>query len=516
MTTEKDYKKEAEELSQKIMRDGKKVKKKDPKISEATKELSKEAGIIFTKKGQAEKFTEIQPLFYDRNQLWWLWNNNRYCWEIVDDVDILNMIEESTKEDIITPKNRTLILNSLKQEGRKKIPEEAKKSWVQFGNEIYDVNSEEVFEATPKYFITNPIPYSLGKIEDTPEIDRLFVSWVGEENKEELYEILAFCLVPEYFIHRIICLIGSGANGKGTYLRILKKFIGECNITSSTLESLIKVRFEGAKLYKKLVCLMGETNFITINRTEFLKSATGEDTIRGEYKGVKGFDFVNVAKLIMATNTLPMTQDKTIGYYRRWKILDFNNVFKKEQDVLSRIPEQEYNNLSLKCLNIVKKLYQKRLFINDGTYEERKKKYEEKSNPIMLFIKENYEKDINGKVVLSEFYEELGDFLLDNEYRELTARAVSDQLKTEGFEIKKTTTGNITTTRILGLRRKIPVIPKIPDIIHTHTHEARNTLKGIKGISGILEQQNLDVNDTYDTSKEKEQEEKLRIEVKKI
>ncbi|KKK82765.1 hypothetical protein LCGC14_2800130, partial [marine sediment metagenome] len=50
-----------------------------------------------------------------------------------------------------------------------------------------------------------------------------------------------------------------------------------------------------------------------------------------EFKGKDIFDFRNYAKLIMATNSLPPTGDKTEGFYRRWKIIDFPKQFDVEK-----------------------------------------------------------------------------------------------------------------------------------------------------------------------------------------
>ena len=90
----------------------------------------KEASKIFTLEDQAERFNEIQPLFYDKSNLWWLWNKKEFRWEVVDEVDILNMIHESTGKDVISSKNRTEILNALKQKGRLNLPKEIKKTWI--------------------------------------------------------------------------------------------------------------------------------------------------------------------------------------------------------------------------------------------------------------------------------------------------------------------------------------------------------------------------------------------------
>lgn len=411
------------------------------------------AASIFERLRQAESFCKIQPLFYDESKNWWIWDFSMPGWKPTDETNILNSVSKSIGLDTTNSKTKTEILNGLQQIGRQNRPKKIKSTWIQFKDKIKDLETDDEFEVTPEYFVTNPINWKLGDSEEIPEIDKLFVSWVGEEHKQELYEVIAFCMIPEYFIHRIIVLIGSGANGKGTFLRIILKLIGRSNIISTTLERIMKGRFETAKLYKKSVCIMGETNFSTIQKTESIKGLTGQDLTPAEHKGKSPFDFENYAKIIIATNSLPMTTDKTMGFYRRWKIIDFKKQFTKEKEVLSNISESEYENLALKCFDVAKKLWKNRLFTNDGTFDDRKKKYEEKSNPVMLFIEKNFIKDINGHVVFGEFYDELLIFLTDGGYRLLGSNIVSSQLKDNGFEVKKTTKNKITTTRIYGISR---------------------------------------------------------------
>lgn len=415
------------------------------------------------KRKLARDFLIEQPLYYDKNKIWTLWDWNKYCWIKTDDIEILNLVADMVDYDTIDATEKNEIIEALKQESRKLKPLTPESSWVQFKKKLKNIETCEEMMASPKYFIFNPIPYDLGTSEETPEIDKLFVSWVGEEHRQELYEVLAFLLITSYFIHRIIILLGSGANGKGTFQKIVRKFLGSSNITSSSLSLLLQSRFEGSKLYKKLVCQIGETNFTTISKTEYLKNLTGEDLVRIEFKGKDGFDEENYAKIIINTNSLPPTLDKTDGFYRRQKIIDFPNQFPQEKDVLVNIPEQEYNNLALKCFNIASRLWKERIFTNDGNFEERKKRYEEKSNPLMLYLKKSFEKDINKQVLFQDFYESLGEFLEENGYRSLTAMAVSKQLKAEGYEVKQLTRNGNTGKYIIG-------ITEITEITHLSTH----------------------------------------------
>jgi len=398
--------------------------------------IKSEAAELFTPKGQAKEFNKIQPLFYDKNGLWWLWCSKEYRWNIVDEVDILNMIADTTGEDVISPKNRTLILNSLKQEGRKQTPEPIKETWIQFKDTIFDILTGERFIATSKYFSTNPLPFELNKdnIEDTPNMDRIFEEWVGKDYVQTLHEILAYCMLPDYPINRLFCFIGSGMNGKSKFLELLRKFIGASNCSTTELDTLLASRFEVTRLHKKLVCMMGETNFNEISKTSIIKKLTGKDTIGFEYKNKNPFDEVNYAKILIATNNLPTTTDKTVGFYRRWMIIDFPNEFSEAKDILSEIPEEEYNCLSLKCCSILKDLLDKRSFHKEGSIEQRKERYEAKSNFLDKFLEESTESDMNGQITSADFFKKFQSWCKENRHREMSETSVGIGMKKVGVE----------------------------------------------------------------------------------
>jgi len=417
------------------------IKKESGKIikSQGTEGLYytfKKASNIFTKEGQAEQFNKIQPLFFDRTGCFWLWNDELSFWEIVDETDILNMIKERTGEDTISSKNRTEILNALKQEGRKNIPIEIKPTWIQFKDIIVDIMTGEQFKATSKYFVTNPIPYKMhnGNFEETPILDKIFEEWVGKDYVKTLYEILAYCLLPDYPIHRLFCFVGSGMNGKSKFLELLRKFVGKTNCCSTELDTLIASRFEITRLHKKLVCQMGETNFNEMNKTSIIKKLTGGDLIGFEYKNKTPFEENNYAKIIIATNNLPTTTDKTIGFYRRWLIIDFPNQFSEKKDILEDIPEEEFESLALKCSVILHDLLKNRCFHNEGSIEERMERYENRSDFLQKFLDEFTMESIDNYISKADFRKKFASWCKENRHREMAENTLSKNMKKKGIE----------------------------------------------------------------------------------
>lgn len=414
---------------------------KEEKIKTQTikKTTSKEIIPFFANKIQlAENYHEIQPYFYDKNKLWWFWNKEKSKYELTDETDLLIQINKSSPYNTVKSTEKVEIIEALKQVGRTKIPAEPKKEWLQFGDIIYDINTDHEFEATPEYLFTNPIPWTPGTKEDTPTIDKLFREWVGESNEEQLYELIAYCCYRAYPIQLLFCLWGNGRNGKTQYMKILNKFIGQTNITSSELDTLTENRFESFKLYKKLVCTIGETNFGVLSKSSLIKKLVGGDMIGFEKKNKDPFDDYNYAKIIISSNSLPSTQDTSDGFYRRWLIIDFPNEFAETgKEVWEQVPDEEYYALSAKVKGILKDLLVKGVFSNQGSINDRKAKFISVSNPLSLFIKEFCVADEEEMILYNQLYTEYLKYLAFHKRRRVKMKEFKAALEDEGFYVEK-------------------------------------------------------------------------------
>ncbi len=190
---------------------------------------SKEGYEVMSRRGQIERFWKTNPFYYDKSRIFWLWDTENYKWEISDEVDFCNKIFEVLRIDTLDNKARSEIIAGFKQVGRMHKPKPKEKSWVQYKDKIYDIKTGEIFSASPKYFVLNPIPWSIGDSEDTPTIDKYFDDWIegqDESWKKTLYEIIAYNTSTDKFMQRLIALVGGGSNGKVTYIKLIYKFLG--------------------------------------------------------------------------------------------------------------------------------------------------------------------------------------------------------------------------------------------------------------------------------------------------
>lgn len=419
------------------------IKKFDVVVTLKNEELKDEDAIektineFYDKEDLATKIWEIKPYFYDDTKRWWVWSNREYKWKEVDKTDILNIVSQSSHQaNTIKSTEKQEILEAMRQYGRKKKPEDPKDTWVQFKDQIYDIETGESFKATPKYFICNPVPWEVSDKKETPEIDKLFKEWVGEDHVKTLKQICAYCMLPSYPIHRLFCLIGEGSNGKSKFLEFVSNLVSKENITATELENLIGTRFEKAKLHKKSVCMMGETNFSNIKRTNLIKKLTGEEPVSAEKKRKDGFEFLNYAKILIATNGLPYSEDQTDGWFRRWCIIDFPNQFKEKANLLGRIPKQEYKNFCAQAIDLLKELLKDMKFHKEGGIRDRRERYNEYSNPVGKFIEMECKKAKECSIPFFKFYDEMKIWIKSRSYRPLTKVETSKILNREGYSIK--------------------------------------------------------------------------------
>jgi hypothetical protein len=197
---------------------------------------------------------------------------------------------------------------------------------------------------------------------------------------------------------------------------------------------------------------MGEASQEDIKNSNMLKKLAGEDLISFQFKGKTPFTEENTALCTVLTNSLPITNDKSMGFYRRWILLDFPNQFDGIKfDLISGIPEIEFNNLALKCLNTLKRLYGTKKFTNEGSFEERMTKYEERSNPVMKFIDEYCIEEAGVNITLREFANICNIYLKSKHLKMQTAIQIGRLLRNEGFIVGNRNIGEMAAVVILNL-----------------------------------------------------------------
>lgn len=382
------------------------------------------------------------PYMYDEHEQWYVWNKSRSIYEkIPHETKIINLVRRfyELKGDAII-KGKANMIEAMREVGDEHKPLKLNSKFIQFKHTLYNIHSKEIIPAAPDKYCTNAIPWNIGTTTETPTIDDLFNQWVGEEYTPTLYEIIAFCTLREYSIHRIIALIGGGRNGKSTFIRLLDQFIGKENVVSTSFEELSgNNRFETYFMYEKLVATIDETNYGVVKNTRLLKQLTGGDKVRYEIKGKQAFSDYSYAKLVMSSNGYPDTEDVTDAYFSRWLFVEFSNQFPEGKDPLEDIPLVEFDNLARKCIEILPGLLRKKCFTNEGNIQKRKERYMLVANPFPQFVREKLVRDPDGLIRFGELYKAYDDWIRANNRRVISGKEFGQLLQKHDMDYTRTT-----------------------------------------------------------------------------
>lgn len=315
---------------------------------------------------------------------------------------------------------------------------------VPFLNGIYDLSTDTFRQYKAEDFFTWQLPHNYNPDARTVFLKQVIDTTLPRDRVITLYEIMAYCLYRVYLRHLFFLCYGAGANGKGTFFTILKNALGMENVSGVSLNDIQQNSFSAANLFRKLANLSGEMNYVDIKDTRLLKELTGSDMIEANRKYLKFIKFVNHAKLIFSTNSLPKTSDTTDAFYRRAFIVRFNFRFQpnpgidlKVRDTESAEMRHEYEGLLVILLDHLKRLKKNNFrFTREPTIEETRKLYEYLSNPLMVFIEENCERTRKHEdfVYKYEFRERLNSWLEDRRMNSYTAEKIGREMKEHSYE----------------------------------------------------------------------------------
>lgn len=397
----------------------------------------------------SESITEKYPLRSDTKKRFWIYHKKRGIW--IDKAEpILNGM---LRKRILGKKDHKIycvreILEELRGQSLKiDDPVEPDLSLIPFNNKIYDIKNEKDIEFSPEYFFINKLAVNYNpEAGDFPTIRKVFSEIVKEEDTITLLEIVAYCMWRKYPYPKNFFLYGSGANGKTAFIKILRKILGNNNISSETSDALQYNPFSIGRLYGKLANVTSEMQYNILKNTVRIKQASGEDLLNCEKKFKEPFLFENYAKLIFLTNQIPLTTDKTFAFYRRIFLLEFPNKFvlgeNADPEVIDKIDQKEFEGLGLSALAKLGELKQKYfVFTRHEKTEKITEEYENLSNPLYKFIKEFTHREPNSDIPKSEFQGTFNAYQKDKGFRIWDDREINREMRAMGFTAKALTRG---------------------------------------------------------------------------
>ena len=180
--------------------------------------------------------------------------------------------------------------------------------------------------------ITNIIPHDYDPNAYHEAADR-FLNRISNGDavvRSNLEEVIGLCMYRSNEIGQCPVLLGSGSNGKSTFIAALRNVLGKDNVSSLDL-NVIGKPFQTGRLLGKLANLGDDIS------NEFLKGdliATFKKIVTGEWvytdvKNAEGFEFKPYCTLVFSANEMPSLGDSSEGMMRRLFPIPFDATFKR-------------------------------------------------------------------------------------------------------------------------------------------------------------------------------------------
>lgn len=319
---------------------------------------------------------------------------------------------------------------------------------IAFRNGLLNLQDDSFVSFTPDHIITNIIPWDYNPNSYFELTDKVMnnISCQDKEIRSLLEEMVGYCLFRRNELGKAFILTGEGANGKSTFLNMLKHLLGKKNLSVLDLKKLDD-RFSTVMLFGKLANIGDDISdeFVT-DAASFKKIVTGE-TIDAEQKGQPKFDFEPYVKLIFSANNIPrIGKGRDSGaILRRLVIVPFNARFEEGQpgfmpfigDDLKSQESMEY--LIQIGLTGLKRVLSKRQFTKSEAMQRELDEFEETNNPVLGFFREadgDEEIRIENEPT-NEVYKHYQEYCIATNLTPMSAGEFSKQVKKHyGFVIK--------------------------------------------------------------------------------
>jgi len=192
-----------------------------------------------------------------------------------------------------------------------------------------DAGADALRDLEPGDYALTRLPVEYDPAASYDEWEAYVEEWAEDGKADALQEYVGYCLhVGAMPIHRALLLVGSGANGKGTFLHVVRQLLGEGNTSSIGLQTLANEKDAVADFHGSLANFDDDLSSRSLGAGlgMFKKLVAGEQ-VRARRLYENGFEFEASGKHLYAANEVPQVNvpDDDEAFWRRWMLVEFPN-----------------------------------------------------------------------------------------------------------------------------------------------------------------------------------------------
>ncbi|MDF2951745.1 MAG: phage/plasmid primase, family, C-terminal domain protein [Anaerocolumna sp.] len=306
--------------------------------------------------------------------------------------------------------------------------------WINFKNGMLDTLEMVLHKHNPKYLSINQIPFDYNQVSEKESVVVEFLNGImpDEDDRKMFLEFIGYCMTTDTGLQKFLVINGVGGTGKSTIVRLVNNVIGKENISNLSLQDLNQ-RFDATNLFGKILNSCADIPSKAMEQVDIIKKITGEDRIKGEYKGGAVFFFNNYAKLLFSANEIPISlDDKTNAYYRRFLIININKRCHEIKNLEQRLNEEIHIFISI-VVNAVHEMYKRGSITESQGSKDAILELYKASDGVQAFIIDELEISATGKTDRTKLYKWYEDYCLENGRSPITSNGFYKNLRNKGY-----------------------------------------------------------------------------------
>lgn len=316
------------------------------------------------------------------------------------------------------------------------------KNILNFENGTLELDTLIFREHRKEDYLLYSLPYAYDKEAQCPRWLKFLDEVLPNKDLQTLLQEAFAYPLSRLHLEKLVYLYGEGLNGKSVALDVYSRILGRENTTAISLEQI--TRQDGlyiAQMIGKIANISYENTQKIYNNAIFKSYVSGERLpVKRLYENPFMTD--EYPPSIISSNNMPIVDEFTNGYFRRFLFLPFMVTIKKE-NINPNLTNELCEELSGICnwlIEGVKRLKENKKFTAVEAVNKAFDDFRMESDSVYLFVDElMYKPSEERKILLSQLYAEFEAWAQAYGYNKMSIRKFSKRLKSLGFEIKKST-----------------------------------------------------------------------------